>query len=107
VLLNGRRLAPSSFGNFVDISMLPLSAIERVEVLPDGASATYGSDAVGGVINFILRDRYDGMETRLRAGSVTSGHLNEIQASQSLGRAWSTGSVMFAYDHYNRGALAA
>ncbi|MBL4838703.1 MAG: TonB-dependent receptor [Kordiimonadaceae bacterium] len=56
VLLNGRRLAPAGVGNFVDISMIPLSAIERIEVLTDGASAIYGSDAVGGVVNFRLRD---------------------------------------------------
>jgi iron complex outermembrane receptor protein len=52
VLLNGRRLVGEAGGS-VDINMLPLSAIERVEVLTDGASAIYGSDAVAGVVNFI------------------------------------------------------
>ncbi|MCG7533825.1 TonB-dependent receptor [Pseudoalteromonas sp. OOF1S-7] len=56
VLLNGRRLAPLDSGNSVDLNSIPLAAIERVEVLTDGASALYGSDAIAGVINFILKD---------------------------------------------------
>ncbi|MEJ6000802.1 TonB-dependent receptor domain-containing protein [Paucibacter soli] len=55
VLLNGRRLASYSAGSAVNLSSIPLSAVERVEVLTDGASALYGSDAVAGVVNFILR----------------------------------------------------
>ncbi|WP_315648316.1 TonB-dependent receptor domain-containing protein [Roseateles aquae] len=55
VLLNGRRLAPFNSGAAVNLSSIPLSVVERVEVLTDGASALYGSDAVAGVVNFILR----------------------------------------------------
>src|SRR5258708_3357742 len=56
VLVNGGRLAPgNTAGNFTDISAIPLAAIERVEIVPDGASAIYGADAVGGVVNFIFR----------------------------------------------------
>ena len=73
VLLNGRRLAPSGTGSFVDVSMIPLSAIERVDILTDGASAIYGSDAVGGVVNFVLRDHFDGFETTAQAGTTTDG----------------------------------
>ncbi|NDP43062.1 MAG: TonB-dependent receptor [Aromatoleum sp.] len=69
VLLNGRRVAPYALSNTsspsaagVDINAIPLSAIERIEVLKDGASAVYGADAVGGVINFILRKDYQGSE---------------------------------------------
>ena len=63
VLLNGRRLANTAFsGTSVDINSIPLSAIERVEVLTDGASAIYGTDAIGGVINFILRKDFTGVE---------------------------------------------
>jgi len=64
VLLNGRRLAPYALsgGQSVDLSGIPVSAIERVEVLKDGASAVYGTDAIGGVINFILRKDYRGVE---------------------------------------------
>ena len=63
VLLNGRRLAAFAFGGEgTDLNSIPLAAIERVEVLKDGASAVYGADAVGGVINFITRKDYQGME---------------------------------------------
>lgn len=55
VLLNGRRLAPSGSGSSVDLNSIPIAAVERVEVLTDGASALYGSDAIAGVINFILK----------------------------------------------------
>jgi iron complex outermembrane recepter protein len=63
VLLNGRRIANYAFGNSpVDLNSIPLSAIERVDVLRDGASAIYGADAVAGVINFILKKDFQGIE---------------------------------------------
>ena len=63
VLLNGRRVSNhGAKGNAVDLNSIPLAAIERVEVLKDGASAIYGTDAIGGVINFILRRDYRGVE---------------------------------------------
>lgn len=86
VLLNGRRMAPGFQGNAVDISALPLSAIERVEVLTDGASAIYGSDAIGGVVNFITRHDFSGAETQLHRG--WADNANEDRVSQMLGGAW-------------------
>ena len=74
VLLNGRRLANQAFGSIggfnaapqaVDLNTIPFSAIERVEVLRDGASAVYGSDAVGGVINFITRSDFTAERPRV------------------------------------------
>ncbi len=63
VLLNGRRVSThGAKGNAVDLNSIPLAAVERVEVLKDGASAIYGTDAIGGVINFILRKDYGGVE---------------------------------------------
>ncbi|KQZ41403.1 TonB-dependent receptor [Duganella sp. Root1480D1] len=56
VLLNGRRVAPQGSGSAVNLNAIPMSAVERVEILTDGASALYGSDAIAGVINFILKD---------------------------------------------------
>jgi iron complex outermembrane recepter protein len=68
VLLNGRRLAIYPFaGAGVDLNAIPLAAIERIEILRDGASSTYGSDAIGGVINFITRKDF-------RGGEVTAGY---------------------------------
>jgi iron complex outermembrane receptor protein len=74
VLLNGRRLANTAFsGTSVDINSIPLSAIERVEVLTDGASAIYGTDAIGGVINFILRKDFTGVEASAYYGDSDQG----------------------------------
>ncbi len=108
VLLNGRRIAPGgSEGAFTDVSNVPLAAIERIDVLPDGASALYGSDAVGGVVNLVLRDDYDSAETEARAGAVTAGALDEYQLAQTFGAQWSDGSGLLALEYYERGALAA
>ncbi|MCW5569788.1 MAG: TonB-dependent receptor plug domain-containing protein, partial [Steroidobacteraceae bacterium] len=90
VLVNGRRVAISAFAenittNFVDINSIPVAAIERVEVLKDGASAIYGSDAVAGVINIILRKDYQGLELSGGYGSVTSGPYDETTASAIWG----------------------
>jgi iron complex outermembrane receptor protein len=98
VLLDGRRLAPSGSGGFVDVSMIPLSAIERVDVLTDGASAIYGSDAVGGVVNFVLRDHFDGLESTVQAGTTTAGGGSQLLVSQALGKAWSSGHALLAYE---------
>ena len=105
VLLNGRRLAPGYRSAAVDISALPLSAIERVEILPDGASALYGSDAVGGVVNFILRDDFEGAESRVRAG-VADG-TDEYRVSQAVGSAWSSGNGLVSVEYFKRDLLAA
>jgi len=99
VLVNGRRLAPSGAGSFVDVSLIPVAALERVEILTDGASAIYGSDAVGGVVNFILRDRFDGLESALQVGAATQGGGEQLLASQTAGHSWSTGSAMLAYEY--------
>lgn len=108
VLLNGRRVAPSSaIGDFVDISMIPASALERVEVLTDGASSIYGADAVAGVINFILRDDFEGVETSGRYGTVTSGNLDEFRANVTLGTNWDQGNGIFVYEFFDRDNLSA
>ncbi len=107
VLLNGRRMAPIGQGSFVDVSLIPLSAIERVEVLTDGASAIYGSDAVGGVVNMVLRRDFDGAETRLRYGSVTEGSYDELQAGQALGHTWDSGQALVSYEYHRQTALDA
>jgi iron complex outermembrane recepter protein len=74
VLLNGRRTANNAFsGATVDLNSIPLSAIERVEVLTDGASAVYGTDAIAGVINFILRKDYTGAEASAYYGDSDNG----------------------------------
>ncbi len=106
-LVNGKRMAQGggASASFVDISSIPLSAIGRIDVLTDGASATYGSDAVAGVVNIILRDDFEGAETRLRYGAVTDGNLEEIRASQVIGTNWDTGNILVSYEFYDRSRL--
>jgi outer membrane receptor protein involved in Fe transport len=107
VLLNGHRLAPSSIGSFVDVSLIPLSAIDRVEILTDGSSAIYGSDAVGGVVNIILKKNYKGAETTARFGGVTNGSRHEELLAQTLGTTWSGGNVVGTLQYQRQGALPA
>lgn len=103
-LVDGNRLAlGGGGGTFVDLSLIPTSAIERIEVLADGASAIYGSDAVAGVVNVRLRRAFEGAETSLRTG-MADGYT-EFQASQIFGRKWATGHIMAAYEYYERGRL--
>ncbi|MES3026060.1 MAG: TonB-dependent receptor [Pseudomonadota bacterium] len=86
VLLNGRRMANYAFGGQgVDLGSIPLAALERVEILKDGASATYGADAVGGVINFITRKDYRGFDLNARAGGYQDGGGNKKQLSGGFG----------------------
>jgi iron complex outermembrane recepter protein len=99
-LLNGHRIAPAGFdGSFVDISQIPLSAIDRLEVLDDGASAIYGSDAVAGVVNIVTRKDFMGAETGLRYGTSTEGGAGEYTASQLLGHSWGSGNVLLDYEY--------
>lgn len=107
VLINGSRPALGGiFGAFADLSLIPSSAVERIELLPDGASALYGSDAVAGVVNVILRNRFEGAETLLRYGSA-DGDFDEVQAGQIVGKEWRTGHLTIAYEFQRRGRLAA
>lgn len=99
-LLDGQRLAPSGLeGSFVDVSLIPLNAVERVEMLTDGASAIYGADAVGGVVNFILRRDYDGAETSVRYGDSSQGGGEQLTVSQLLGTSWADGNAMLVYEY--------
>jgi iron complex outermembrane recepter protein len=104
VLVNGRRQpAAGTEGDFVDISSLPTSAVDRVEVLTDGASAVYGSDAIGGVVNVVLRKDFSGLETGLRYAAADG--IDEQVASQLIGTNWDGGHLLFAYQYYHRTAL--
>jgi outer membrane receptor protein involved in Fe transport len=107
-LLNGQRLAPAGGdGAFVDVSMIPLSAVERIEILPDGASAIYGSDAIAGVVNIITRKQFQGAETSVSYGEAPDGGAAEETVSQLLGRSWSTGNVMMTYEYAGDSGLDA
>jgi outer membrane receptor protein involved in Fe transport len=86
VLLNGRRIANYAHdGTAADLNAIPLGAIERVEVLKDGASAIYGTDAIGGVINFITRSDYKGIEASVYYGDTFDGGAREKSVTATLG----------------------
>lgn len=107
VLVNGRRLAGTGFrGEFADVSALPSAAVERVDVLLDGASALYGADAVAGVVNVIMRRSFDGHESRVRVGAARGGG-EDLIISHLGGLSWSGGSALAAYEHQTVNSLSA
>lgn len=115
VLINGRRVAYAPVGasggfQFVDVNLIPVAAIDRIEVLADGASAIYGTDAVAGVVNIILRSDFNGFEMGGRYGWATSkGHAAERSAyvvggagngktTFTLSAEWIKDDPIFAYE---------
>lgn len=93
ILLNGRRMTPAAYadpndGNstLYDLNTIPVSAIDRVEILKDGASAVYGSDAIGGVINFITKSNYQGVEIAARMNANDDGNFKKRGASAAWGK---------------------
>ena len=93
ILIDGRRVAPYPTGNnpglvnvmFVDLNSIPQAAIESIEILPDGASTTYGADAVAGVVNLKMRHRYDGAEATVEYGNTLDKDSGEFAASAIFG----------------------
>ena len=87
VLLNGRRVAPYNTGSSVNLEQLPLSAIERIEILADGASALYGSDAIAGVVNFITKSNTTagGIDIKVSRPQAAGGDQNSVSFSKGFG----------------------
>jgi outer membrane receptor protein involved in Fe transport len=107
ILVNGRRISVSPFANeidtaFVDINNIPLAAIKRVDILKDGASATYGSDAIAGVINIILKDDFDGVEISGKYGGTADGGGKETNTSMVFGSSSEKSSHTFVVDYFDR-----
>lgn len=97
-LMNGHRLISGSTQQTnPDYPFLPELAIERVEIVADGASAIYGSDAVAGVVNFITRKRVDGLEANVRYGFADDYHA--LNAGAIFGHDWGSGSFVAAYQY--------
>ena len=104
VLIDGHRLPLTGVNHtLADPSIIPPIALERVEVLPEGASSIYGSDAVAGVLNFITRRRFDGMETSAQTGFADG--YDTFNAGAVFGRPWENGSALFAYNYSYRSNL--
>ncbi|MEP7069997.1 MAG: TonB-dependent receptor [Usitatibacter sp.] len=113
VLVNGRRVAIYGFAQninsaFVDLNSIPVSAIERIEILKDGASAIYGSDAIAGVVNVILRKDFRGVEANIGYGATSGGGADERRATLTAGFgdiASQRFNVMATVDWYKRDPL--
>jgi outer membrane receptor protein involved in Fe transport len=112
VLLDGRRLPIYPFGrlgtqSFVDINSIPLSAIERIEVLKDGASAIYGADAVAGVVNIITRKDQEGFGGSLQYGKTDEGDGEEGHLGAVVGKNWEKTNLTFTVDYFSRDPIEA
>lgn len=104
VLIDGHRFPLGGVTHgLADPNLIPSIAIERVEVLADGASSVYGSDAAAGVINFITRSRFDGVQVTGQMGF--GSHYKTQNATLLAGTVWDTGSVYLAVAHSKRDAL--
>jgi len=88
----------------IDPSIIPALSLDRIDILLDGASATYGSDAVAGVINVVLKRGYDGAVTQVRY-STAAGGQNRYQASQLWGRTWDGGDITLSYEWYDESPI--
>ncbi|WP_298444810.1 TonB-dependent receptor [uncultured Ferrimonas sp.] len=109
-LINGKRVAKYPFGingtdNFVDVSNLPMAAIERIEVLTSGASAVYGSDAIGGVVNIIMKEQVDDTTINARYSDTDAGGLATSQLSMVTGWSSDKGHLTLFAEYEDREAL--
>jgi iron complex outermembrane receptor protein len=107
VLLDGRRLETSGSqgrsGDFFDLNNIPLSAVERIDVVADGSSAVYGSDAIAGVVNIILKKDFDGFEAKARYGGAAGTH--EWDNDLAWGKRWDSGSFSIIGSYQSRSEL--
>lgn len=106
-LLNGNRFAYSGTQSVIDISAIPTAAVERIEIVTDGASAIYGADAVAGVVNILLRKDYEGVTTSARLGGSTDGGNFQQQYNVVGGARWSGGGFLATYDFFDNSAILA
>ncbi|MGO1072853.1 TonB-dependent receptor plug domain-containing protein [Lysobacter sp. CA199] len=112
LLINGRRVVdyPLPYqgkSNFANYNNIPTAIVERIEVLASGASAIYGSDAVAGVINVILKKEYQGDQVKIRGGTSTRGGRDAIDLSWAGGRSGDNWSVTYALQYFKREAMPA
>ena len=108
ILIDGRRVGHSGIlGGVTDISTIPLSMVDRIEILLDSASAIYGSDAVGGVVNVITRRDYSGVELDLNYGRPHKSGYSETQANIGGGFSWGSGRLNTNYEYFRDTGLDA
>jgi outer membrane receptor protein involved in Fe transport len=104
VLIDGRRAQPVSASLVVDLNTIPSAAIERVETITGGASAVYGADALAGVVNFVLKDDFEGVEMDFQTSTTAEGDGEETKFSTLLGVNGESGNsnVMLGVEWYKR-----
>lgn len=100
VLIDGHRVRPSGD---TDPDVIPPGALERVEIVPDGGSSTYGSDAIGGVVNLITRRSFDGIE--LIAHRAIGDEYTDTDINLTAGKKWATGSAFISYSYQRNDAI--
>ena len=107
VLLNGRRVVNGGTGanSAVDLNIIPIAMVERIEVLKDGASAIYGADAVAGVVNLITKRNFDGVEASVRYGQTFEGDGKEKSADLTWGKTGQAGSLMAGISYSETGTV--
>src|ERR1700737_1538308 len=104
VLVNGRRFVPGGLGASaaVDLTSIPAAAVERIEVLKDGASAIYGSDAIAGVVNIITRKSFNGTEAGAQYGISSRGDAQTFDAHVTTGRSSDLGNIVSSVGYFNQ-----
>ncbi len=107
VLVNGRRMQPINGQLVVDLNTIPSAAIDRVEVITGGAAAVYGADAIAGVVNFILKKNFEGLNVTAQSGISQEGDGQETSVSGLLGAAFGDGrgNVMLGAEYSKRGII--
>jgi outer membrane receptor protein involved in Fe transport len=107
ILLDGRRVPYTDMSGDVDVNTLPLALMERVDVVTGGASAVYGSDAITGVVNFVLNHRFDGLKASLQAGLSNLGDAGSWKAGLVGGTDFQggRGHAEFSYEHYRSNGI--
>lgn len=108
VLVNGKRFVPYDYQGFVDLSMIPVSLIERVEVITGGASAVYGSDAVAGVVNFIMKNDFEGLEVNSSYNVTDEGDGDTYDFNITAGSnfAGGRGNIVFNLGYTNQDPIS-
>ena len=108
ILLDGKRLGPAGVGGTVgpvDLNVIPQSIIDKIEVLKDGASSIYGSDAVAGVVNIITKKKHDGAQLDAYGDASQGGGGNSYQLSGDFGKTFDKGYLEIAGEYYEQDAL--
>ncbi len=106
VLINGQRVAFDGMaGDSVDLNSIPTSAIDRIEILKDGASAIYGSDAIAGVINIIMKQEFDGLQVEQYVGESSRGDLQTATTNLLWGLTGERGSLIASASYYSQDGL--